>query len=97
MTTVIRRKQVQLKKRAKDVLDALDQNSQEIRRVQQEKTKVGLVDGVVWCITSLSGSVKASSWCRRVFQAKLMVLACAAELAGPLVCNFCDSGLASIH
>lgn len=36
------RNQVQLKKRAKDVLDALDQNNEQMRRVQQEKTKVGV-------------------------------------------------------
>lgn len=33
--------QVHLKKRAKDVLDALEQNNEEMRRVQEEKTKVG--------------------------------------------------------
>ncbi|CAM9710801.1 unnamed protein product, partial [Scytosiphon promiscuus] len=31
---------VQLKKRAKDVIDALDQNNEQVRRAQQEKTRV---------------------------------------------------------
>ena len=32
-----------LKKRAKDVLDALDDNNQQMKRVQQEKAKVGVL------------------------------------------------------
>lgn len=37
----IHRNQVQLKKRAKDVQDALDDNNEQTKRVQQEKAKVG--------------------------------------------------------
>lgn len=35
--------QVQLKKRAKDVQDALDDNNEQMKRLQHEKTKVGVL------------------------------------------------------
>lgn len=42
MCNKLQRNQAQLKKRAKDVLDALDDNNEQMKRVQQEKTKVGV-------------------------------------------------------